>query len=475
MADVELTRQSAVALRQLLLSRQISASELLGACVDVIERENPGVNALVTLTLDAAADAARVADQRLAAGRARPLEGLPVAIKDTTLTAGIRTTFGMRAFADHVPAVDHVVVQRLRAGGAVIVGKSNVPDLAAGSHTVNDLFGATRNPYDLTRSAGGSTGGGAAALASGMVALADGSDFGGSLRNPASFCNVVGLRPRIGRVPNWPSADAWGTMVTSGAMGRTVADVALMLSVVAGPDRHAPLSCPPLDLKAATAEPPGGLRIAWSRDLGGLPVDAAVLDVLAAVRPVFEGLGWRVVDLEPDLRGADTAFRTLRAFAFHLAWGELLDGHRDTLKPEAIDELERGRALTMDDLVRAQRERTGLLERFVSSLQGVDVLAAPTVQLPPFPVEQSWPTEVAGQPMADYLDWMRSCWHLSPLGWPAVSVPAGFTAAGLPVGIQLVADPTRECELLQVANAFERATGHWRVAPSFSSMPAGTP
>jgi amidase len=400
------------------------------------------------------------------------LHGLPVAHKDLADTAGVRTTYGSPLYADHVPDHDTLVVSRMSSAGAISLGKTNTPEFGAGSHTVNPVFGATHNPFDLGRSAGGSSGGAAAALAARMVCLADGSDLGGSLRNPASFCNVVGLRPSPGRVPWWPPADVADTLSVEGPMARTVADVALLLAVLSGPDPRVPLA---LDAPAPVlAQPAGvagllardmrGLKVAWSADLG-LPVEPAVREVLAPARQVLVDLGCEVVDAAPDLSGADEAFRAWRAFRFATFYGALLREHRDQLGPNVTWNTERGLELTTDELSRATVLRATLAERVSEFFATVEVLACPVSQVVPFDVTLDWVHAIDGVPQHTYLDWMASSYLISATGLPAISVPAGFTADGLPVGLQLVGRWRADWPLLGVAHAFEAATGYARVAP----------
>ncbi|WP_077193999.1 amidase [Streptomyces lydicus] len=449
--------------------REISAREVVQAHLDRIERVNPAVNAIVTLDAEGALAAAAEADARLVRGvEVPPLHGLPIAFKDTHLTRGMRTTFGSPLFADHVPDEDDVVVDRLQRAGAIRLGKTNVPEFAAGSHTFNRVFGTTRNPYDLTRSAGGSSGGAAAALAAGLQPLADGSDMGGSLRNPASFCNVVGLRPTPGRVPPQPGGDLWDTLAVPGPMGRTVADTALLLSAMAGPDPRCPLS---LETPGAAFRVPldrelRGLRVAWTPDLGGLaPADPDVLAVLESQLRVLEELGWRVDTACPDLTGADETFRTLRAHSFDLAFGGLLDADREALKPSLARNVEEGRRLTTADLVTATATRSRLHLETLDFFSRYDLLLAPVSQVTPFDAELEYPQEVAGRPTKTYLDWMRSAYLISVLGVPALSVPAGFTPAGLPVGMQFIGPPRADLAVLQAGHAYERATQHGRRRP----------
>jgi amidase len=470
---------SAVELAERLRRRELSAREVVEAHIARVEAVDGVINALVTRTFDQARERAAAADEQLVrSGPAGLLHGLPVAHKDLAETKGVRTTYGSPVFSEHVPDFDALHVARMAAAGAVSLGKTNTPELGAGSQTFNAVFGATRNPYDPSRTPGGSSGGAAAALASGQVALADGSDMGGSLRNPASFCNVVGLRPSPGRVPAWPAADVWSPMSVNGPMGRTVADVALLLAVMSGPDDRVPLSLdapPPAlagpgDVRRVLDRDVRGLRIAWSADLGGLPVDPRVRAVLAGARRALEDLGCEVVDAEPDFHGADEAFRTWRAFSYATGYESLLERHRDQLKDTVVWNIEAGLQLTSADLRRAARLRTRVAARFADFLgdpgSGFEVLACPVSQVPPFDVDLEWVREIDGVPMQTYLDWMTSACRISITGLPAVSVPAGFTDEGLPVGLQLVGRPRGDWPLLQVAHAFEQATGHTAVRPS---------
>lgn len=460
----DLVDRPSTELAGLLARGELSARELLAACVDRIERVNPSVNAIVTLDVEGATAAAAAADDRFTrAGPTGPLHGLPVAHKDTHLTGGMRTTSGSPLMAEHVPVADELVVARIAAAGAIRLGKTNVPEWAAGSHTVNPVFGATHNPYRPGRSAGGSSGGAAAALATGMVPVAEGSDMGGSLRNPAALCNVVGFRPTPGRVPTHPAPLARQTLSVQGPLGRTVADAALLLSVLAGPDPRAPLSlqdpgsafAPPLRADLA------GLRVAWAPDLGGrIPVDAPVAAVVAGAAGVLEGLGARVEPDCPDLDLADDVFGTLRAWLFLVGLGPVVDRDPQRVKATIRDNVARGRALSVADLGRATQRQSALHELVVGFFGRHDVLVCPTVQVEPFEVGLEYPTEVAGVAQPDYLGWMRSCTLVSATGCPAVSVPAGFTPDGSPVGLQIVGAPRADRTVLEVAAAFEAVTGH---------------
>jgi amidase len=458
----DLCARPATELAALVRAREISSRDLLEAHLDRIERLNPGINAIVTLDAEGARAAADAADAALAAGEpVGPLHGLPVAHKDTHATGGMRTTWGSPLHAETVPLRDELVVARLTAAGAIRVGKTNVPEFAAGSHTFNPVFGVTHNPYRHGLSAGGSSGGAAAALAAGLVPIAEGSDMGGSLRNPAAFCNVVGLRPTPGRVPTWPAAMGWSQLSVQGPMGRTVADVALQLSVLAGPDPRVPISLD--DDPAAFAAPMptslAGLRVAWAPDLGGrVPVAPAIQAVLSASIGVFEQLGATVSKDCPDLSGADEVFGTLRAWLFDASFGELVRKNPDKVKESIRWNAEAGAKLTGSDVGRAEVLHTKLFEQVVSFFDRFDVLLTPTTQVLPFPVEQEYPTHVGGVPFGNYLEWMRSCTLISATGAPALSVPGGFTPDGLPVGLQIIGAPRADRRVLEVGHAFEQAT-----------------
>lgn len=472
-----LWENDAITLAGMLRSRDVSAREVIAAHIGRIEAADGAVNAVVTRCFEQAMAKASAADQALAQGEGPGLlHGLPVAHKDLVDTAGIRTTYGSPLFAEHVPERDELVVSRMSGAGAISLGKTNVPEFGAGSHTVNRVFGATRNPYELSRSAGGSSGGAAAALAARMVCLADGSDLGGSLRNPASFCNVVGLRPSPGRVPRWPVTDPADTLGVEGPMARTVADVALLLAVQSGPDPRAALAldapppqlAEPGDVRRLLAQDPSGLRVAWSADLG-LPVDHAVRATLAPARTVLADLGCQVSDATPDLAGGDEVFRTWRALRFATAFGPLLRADPGSLGPNVAWNTERGLELTVADLSRATTLWAALADRISAFFTEFDVLACPVSQVPPFAVDLDWVHEIDGVPQETYLDWMRSAYLISVTGLPAISVPAGFTPDGLPVGLQLVGRRRADWHLLSIAAAFEAATGYAQTAPSLPS------
>ena len=441
--------------------REISARELLDLHLARIAERNPQLNAIVSLDEERARAGAAEADATTARGEALgPLHGLPFAFKDTHDVAGWRTTYGSPLFADHVPDTDDLVVARIRAAGVVPIGKTNVPEFAAGSHTFNTVFGTTLNPVDPTRSAGGSSGGAACALRTGMVPLADGSDMGGSLRNPASFCGVVGLRPSLGRVPSWPTDNLWETTGTSGPLARNVGDVALLLSVIAGPDARVPtaLADPGTAFAPPLAGDLRGLRVALSPDLGGLlEVDREVARVVEEAGARFAAAGADVEPAHPDLAEAEDTFRTLRAWLFQAGFGELLADHPDAFKRSLADNIRAGEALTGADVARAYAQRTALTERMRQFFGAYDVLVLPTSQVPPFPADQEYPAAINGRPMTTYLDWMRSAYVITVTGCPAISVPGGATPDGLPIGVQIVAPFGADRRLLEVAAAFEAA------------------
>ncbi|MEQ1881024.1 MAG: amidase [Burkholderiales bacterium] len=453
-------------------ARDISAVEVMDAHLAQIERVNPSVNAIVTLVPEQARAAAAEIDARLARG-ADPgvLAGLPVAHKDMVVTKGIRTTFGSPVFRDFVPDTDALIVERLRQAGAITIGKTNTPEFAAGSQTFNPVFGATRNPYDPSKTSGGSSGGAAVALACGMLPIADGSDLGGSLRNPASFCNVVGFRPSAGRVPIWPSLSAWFSLPVLGPMARTVGDAALMLSAIAGPDARAPISLQ--EPGSLFARPLGrsfkGVRIGWSADLGGLPVEPEVVRVIAGQRETFNAMGCTVEEATPDLRDADEIFRVLRAWNFELAYGQLLKTQRDQMKETVIWNIEEGGRLTGAQVGAAEAKRTQLFQRMRAFMEKYDFLVAPVAQVLPFDVELPYVTRINGVELETYIDWMRSCYYITVTGAPAISVPCGFSRGGLPVGLQIIGRYQDDFGVLQLAHAFEQATGFWKTRPSAAS------
>jgi len=462
---------SAVEMARLIRAKKLSAREALTAHLTQIERVNPKVNAIVTLVPELASAAAAKADEMQARGEMLgPLHGLPVAHKDLLDTRGIRTTYGSPLYKDYVPAEDDIVVERMRRAGAITIGKTNTPEFGAGSQTFNTVFGATHNPYDLTKTCGGSSGGAAVALACGLVPVASGSDTGGSLRNPAAFCNVVGFRPSPGRVPNPKAAFGWWTLSTSGCLGRSVADLAFALSTIAGPDARAPLSInePGERLVRPLNRSFKGVRVAWYKDLGGVPFDPRVRTVVDAHRKTFESLGCIVDQAEPDFAPAEVAFRVLRAWNTANSYGERLRAHPEAFKDTLTGEIEEGRRLTGTDVARAEAAHGQIWRRFQAFLEKYEYFVLPTTQLPPFDVNTPYPTEIAGVKFDSYIDWMKSCWYISATGNPAASVPAGFTPEGLPVGVQIVGRFKEDFSVLQLAHAFEQATGFGKRHPAIA-------
>lgn len=450
-------------------TRELSAREVMEAHLAQVDRVNPKVNAIVTLTADQALADAAAADERLARGEAVGLlHGLPVAHKDLHETKGVRTTFGSPIYADYVPDFDALPVRRLKAAGAISIGKTNTPEFGLGSQTFNQVFGATLNPYDLTKTCGGSSGGAAVALACGMVPIADGSDMGGSLRNPANFNNIVGFRTSPGRVPGPPGS--WATLSVPGPMARTVGDVALMLSAMAGPDPQSPISVSEgADSFARPLERDfKGTRVAFSADFGGLPVDPRVSAVIAGTGTIFASLGCEIEATAPDLKDAHEAFQTLRAAGLAQSHGPLLAKHRLQMKDTAVWNIEKGLALSGEELARAGRLRERVFQQMTAFMDQHEFLIVPVNQVPPFAVEVPYPTEINGIAMDTYIDWMKSCYYITVTGHPAISVPCGFTAEGLPVGVQIVGRYRDEFGVLQLANAFEQATGHWKQRPAIA-------
>ncbi len=465
----ELCYLSAVDMADAIRTRKLGVRELIAAHVARCERVNPHINAIVTDTYEQALAAADAADSALARGETRgPLFGVPVAHKDSFLTAGVRTTFGSAVHRGFVPSQDSAVVARQKAAGAIMLGKTNLPEFGAGSHTFNAVFGATHNPYQHGLSAGGSSGGSAAALAAGLVALADGSDMGGSLRNPASFCNVVGLRPSMGRVPMGPTAFAFNTLTVGGPMGRTVADVALLLDVLAAEDPTDPLSIAPPEGGYASlpAYDVKSTRIAVSPTLGGLPMAPEVSQALELGVRHCRDMGCTVDEAEPDFRGADDAFEVLRSLAFAAGYGALRAEQGELMKETVRWNIDLGLAQRGDAMAEAEKARARMFARMQALLNRYDFLIAPVSQVVPFPVATEFPQEINGVAMDSYIAWMRSCSRITITGHPAISVPCGFTADGLPVGLQIVGRYRGERDLLAFAQMFERACPAGRVRPS---------
>jgi amidase len=463
----ELCFLSAVELASRIRSKKVSAREVMEAHLARIERVNPQLNAIVTLVADRAmADAAR-ADEALARGRTvGRLHGLPIAHKDLVETAGIRTTHGSPFFRDNVPTHDALIVTRIRAAGAITIGKTNTPEFGAGSQTFNTVFGATKNPYDVTKTCGGSSGGAAVSLAARLLPIADGSDTGGSLRNPAAFCNVVGFRPSPGRVSR--GSGSWSPLSVSGPMGRTVADAALLLSAIAGPDPRDPLSIAEDGARFAGRLDGSvkGKRVAWWRGLGGIPFEPEIRRVVNENRKVFEALGCIVEEAEPDFAGVDEAFPTLRHTSYHTSYAALARQRPEWIKDTIKWEIAEAERQTGADIGRAQARQAKMFEDSSHFFERFDYFVLPVTQVAPFDVNTPYPTQIDGVSMKTYIDWMRSCWYVTFMASPAISVPAGFTSSGLPVGLQIVGRSRDDWGVLRMAHAFEHATHHANRRPT---------
>ncbi|HKE87383.1 MAG TPA: amidase [Vicinamibacterales bacterium] len=457
-------------LADLIRARQVSVREVMRAHLDRIHCLNPRLNAIVALLSDDECLAhADESDRRAARGeRLGPLHGLPIAFKDLQPAVGFPFTRGSLIFKNDRPQADSVLVERLRAAGVIPIGKTNVPEFGMGSHTYNRVYGTTRNPFDLTKSAGGSSGGAGAALAAGLVPIADGTDLGGSLRNPANFNNVVALRPTVGLVPNAPDAMPLFGFSVNGPMARSVADVAWLLSVMAGPDDRDPGSMPsdPSSFRQPLGRDLKGVRVAWCPDLGGLPLDPRVRSVLNSHRTTFETLGCVVDDACPDFTNVDSVFLTIRAWRTAAVLGPLLHTHRDQVKADAVREIEAGLALTGADVARAFIQHGELLDRMRRFHETYPFIVCAVNQVPPFDATLDWPTSIDGVPMDHYIAWMKSTYWISALCGPAISVPAGFTPEGLPVGIQIAGRRHDDLGVLQLAHAFEQATQVGRRRPT---------
>ncbi len=460
---------SAQELASLIRGRAVSAREVMSAHLAQIARLNPRLNAIVAKLDDGQClELADEADRRLGRGeRVGPLHGLPIAFKDLEAAVGFPFTKGSPIFKGFMPTEDTVMVERLRRAGAIPIGKTNVPEFGMGSHTYNQVYGTTRNPYDTDKTAGGSSGGAAAALASGMLPIADGGDLGGSLRNPANFNNVVSLRPTVGLVPNTPTPLPLVGFSVKGALARSVSDVAYLLSAISGPDPRDP-GCYPSDpsrfLKPLDRDFTA-VRVAWCPDLGGLPLDSRVRTALDMQRATFEQLGCIVEDAVPDLTDADEIFVTIRTWISWIVNGPLLAEHRTRMKPEAVWDIESGSRYSGSDIGRVMLRHAELLERVRRFQNTYEFILCAVNQVPPFDAALDWPKSIAGETMQNYLSWMKSAYWISATCRPAASVPAGFTPEGLPVGIQIVGRFREDFAVLQMAYAFEQATGFGRRRP----------
>ncbi|WP_316225153.1 amidase [Bradyrhizobium sp. SZCCHNS3052] len=474
MADQGLIRESACAVVDKLKSGKVTPLDCLDALEARIAAVDGKVNALPTLCFDRARDHAKALMQKPAAERG-VLAGLPVPIKDLTDVAGVLTTQGSPIFKDRIPERSDLMVEHLEANGGVIYAKSNTPEFGAGANTFNEVFGATRNPWDTSRSAAGSSGGAAVALATGMAWLAHGSDMGGSLRNPASFCGIVGLRPSFGRVANTPAVTIDRNLAVQGPMARNVADLALLLDAMSGEHVADPISLPSpaTSFPAAARSGQKPVRVAYSPDLGITPVDPEVAAVTRKAAQRFAELGVIVEEAHPDFSEAHECFRVLRALDFAMSKAELLRTKRDLLKPEVIWNIEEGLKLTVAQIARAEAQRIAITARAVKFFETYDLLLAPATIVPPFPVENRYVAECAGQKFDNYVQWLGIVYAITLACCPALSLPCGFTETGLPIGLQMIAAPRADAELLAGAKLLEDVLGVASSTPIDPRAPKG--
>lgn len=448
----DLVSLSARAVRDLLKDRQVTPLELLDALEARISEVNEPVNALPTLCFERARARAREQDFFTL-----PLAGIPIAIKDLLTVSGVRTTFGSMAYRDHVPKASDLLVERIEAAGGIVYAKSNTPEFGAGANTFNDVFGFTRNPWNTALSAAGSSGGSAVALATGMAWLATGSDLGGSLRNPASFCSIVGFRPSQGRIAADPGETAFNRMSVEGPMARNVADAAMLLDVMAGYDSRDPMSLddPAESFEEAAAQQRAPPRIAFSPDLGVTPVDPEVAQICERAAKRFEELGARVEAAHPDFSGLQEVFQIHRALSYGTSLGPELETNREVFKPEIVWNVEKGLGLTGQEIMDAMVTRSKIYQRANEFFSTYDLVLTPATVVPPYPVEQRFVERVGDHEFSNYIEWCSIAYAFTVIGAPAISIPCGFTQSGLPVGLQIAAPARQEARLLSAACALE--------------------
>jgi amidase len=455
----DLVFMTAAELTSAVRKKALSPTEIVEGLLARIDKVNPKVNAYCTVAGGMAREAAKKAEAEVMRGEELgPLHGVPVSIKDLTLTAGMRTTFGSKIFENYVPDEDELIVHRLKAAGAIVIGKTNTPEFGAGANTYNAVFGATRNPWKLSHTCGGSSGGAAVALACGLGPLATGSDLGGSLRIPASFCGVVGFRTSPGLIPIYPSFLGWDALAVEGPMARTVGDTALMLSVIAGADDRSPISLPGdgrAFIPAVERPQIRGLKVAWSPDLKIAPVDREIRAVAAAAARRFTELGCTVEEAEPDFSRVREVIQVTRGLRMVTLHADKLERWRDQMNPNLVGNIEQGFPLTAKQIGDAEKERTAIYHRVRKFFERYDLLLTPTVAVPPFPVEMPFPKEINGQAMTSYIDWFLLTYAITITGLPAISIPCGWTAEGFPVGLQIVGRRLAETTVLRAAAAFE--------------------
>ena len=459
---------SAVQQISMIRDRDISCKELLDLHIGNLKKYNPKVNAIVTQTLDLARISAEKSDQRIRSGEnIGILEGLPVAIKDLQMTEGILTTEGSRIYKNRIPKKDSLIVSRIKNSGGVIIGKSNTPEFGAGSQTFNDVFGPTLNPYDLSKTCGGSSGGSAVALACGMSSIATGSDLGGSLRNPAAWCNVVGFRPTLGVVPSFTDLP-WNTLSTDGPMARTVEDIVLQLKAISGKDEYIANSYYEnikFDLEKFLQKKPDKLKIAWGGNLGDRPIDNEILSITKDSLRNFTGMGFEVYEDYPDLSYSDEVFNAFRAYKFAFDHQDHIKKYPDLVKDTIKWNTENGIQLRAVDLGKMEQFRNDIWKKMISFFQNYDLFALPVTSVPPFSVDVEYPTKIDGVELQTYLDWMWPCYVISVTGMPSVSIPCGFNSDNLPVGLQLIASPFKDFDLLSSAYIFQENTKFHKIKP----------
>lgn len=468
-APSDICWMTAIEMSAAIRAKRVSCREVMEAHLKQISLTNPHVNAIVTLVpADTLLSQADEDDRELARGNVRgPLHGMPIGVKDLVDTKGIRTTYGgSPVYKDYVPTTDGYVVVREKNAGGIAIGKTNAPEFGMGSQTFNRVFGPTHNPYDVTKTCGGSTGGGSVAAACGMVPLADGSDFAGSLRNPPNFCNVVGLRPSAGRIAN---EHDWFTLSVAGPVARNVGDCAFFLSVLAGFNRASPIAIDHSGFKYEEhlARNFKGVRVAMFKDLG-LPWEPAVREAILAQRSAFESLGCIVEEAEPDLNGINEAFLIERHAHYEFQYGDAMDKAPDMYNEYVHWHVEEGRKLTVPNLLSAEKKRAEVFARMHTFMETYEFFIMPVSQVLPFPVTQHYPTEIAGVKMENYMAWMKSAYYISATGHPAISVPAAFSTSGLPIGIQIVGRFHDDLGVLQLARAFEQTNNVGARRPPFA-------
>jgi len=474
--SADLCYTSATELRDMMKSKLISPVDVVKTFLNRIEEINPTINAYCTVVPDMALKLARKAESAIMKGyKIGPLHGIPVSIKDTTLTRGIRTTFGSMLYENFIPDNDALVVERLKRAGAIILGKTNCPEFGAGASTFNEVFGLTRNPWNTDFNSGGSSGGAAAAVAAGLGPLAEGTDLGGSLRVPASFCGVVGLRPSPGRVPLHPYILCWDNLVVEGGIARTVGDIALMLDVISGPDDRSPISLSNNGtefLKAVQNPSIKAFKIAWSDNLNIMPIDNEIIEIARSAIDIFLGLGCEVIEDTPDFSGVRETALILRGLRYVARFQDQYDDpeFKRLVNPLVVRNLEQGLKLSIRDVAKAERQRSDLWERVKIFFDHYDLLLTPTVAIPPFPAETIYPNEINGTPMENYVDWIMLTYAITMTGLPAISVPCGWTKNGLPVGLQIVGRRHSESDLLKAAAVYELAAPWTDKRPPFRRL-----